>query len=430
MKDTEKDLREMRSGLAEPGPDAVDTARRAFIEGMATGDTSGRVGRRHRPSARVLLPAAGIAGLILLLAVSLQLGTGAREATAADIEDIADLAERQRGQVESLGHGQYLLSRFATVAETTTTYDDQTIQRLRDDLAAPQADDQPERAYFDGITADEVESGRRAGARRRHEIEKIGVDDLPAKTVSVSRRSESAVWIDGNYDGGSGELPEVSTTYASATQRATAMKLRLVGIGNAFAELSRLTVDSEIGRFDRFTWPSDEIRELPADPAALAQALRSKPLPYPLVRDGRSVVDDEELFHVAVGLLRSPFASPELRAATVRMVGAIAGVEVRDEVKDVRLRRGFGVTLATAVPRPEVVIDRNDSHVLGVNYAIDRPAELKDKELTELKHADKARIGTAFEPAVVIEGAPVCSERSATGRVVERYCPWKVRPVK
>ncbi len=430
MNDMEKELRELRKDVVKPDSDAVDAARRTFLDGVSSEAAPSRRRASERFGRSLALPlASATAAVALLLFVTLQLVTGSHEATAADIEDIAGLAERQTGRIELLGQGQYLLSRFATVAEMSTTYDEATLAALLAGADASSGAAEPDRAYFGDATNTRIERDRRAAARRKREVESLTIDDLPAKIVTAERKSESVEWMDGEHVGGESQLPNTAITFGSRDQAATAAKLRLAGVGGGFNELALQTVNSDVGRFDRFTWPSDEVRDLPAEPEALAKRLRSKPLPFPLVRDGRSVHDDEELFHVAIGLLRSPFAKPSLRAATVRMIGGISGVTVAESAKDAQARNGFGVTLTNAVPRPELVIDKRNSSVLGVNYLIDRPDRLKAEELKVLPHSDSARAGTVFEPALVVDGAPVCSSRTASGRTVERYCPWKVRPV-
>lgn len=430
MNDMEKDLREVRKNVAKPDADAIDSARRSFMNEISGAPARRRSRFPERFGPRFALPLASAVAAALLVVLTLQMVTGSHPATAADIEDIAGLAERQQGQVEQLGQGEYLLSRFATVAEMSTTYDEKTLAALL--AGADGSDDasRPDRVYFGDATAEQVERDRRAEARRKREIESLTADDLPAESVTAKRKSESVEWMDGEHVGGESQLPNTTVTYGSPDQAATAAKLRLAGVDSGFDELALSTVNTDVGRFDRFTWPSDEVRELPADPEALATRLRSKPLPFPLVRDGRSVSGDEELFHVAIGLLRSPFAKPALRAATVRMIGGISGVKVADSAKDAQARAGFGVTLTNAVPRPELVIDKRNSSVLGVNYLIDRPDRIQGANADVLRHADKARASTVFEPALVVDGAPVCSGRTASGRTVERYCPWKVRPVK
>lgn len=430
MNDLDKKIKELRSGVPEPDRDAVNAARDAFLDSGAS-----RAGRkpwstdpRRLFTPRAALPILGVAGAIALAVLLLQFDTGKHVATAADIEDIAKLAALQQGHVNSLGPGQFLLTRYTTVSSVKTIFTQRKIDRLAASIESAASRIALRRGYLPGAAKSQDQRTRDVIGRREQGARALRINELPAKTVTVTRRSGTVEWIDRYHKGGAGDLPNAKMVYRSVAQRRTAKILFRAGIPDGVPELERVTVASEVGRFDAFSWPSSAIRKLPADPTRLAVTLRHKPLPFPLVRDGRPAVGDEELFHVAIGLLRSPFALPRLRAAVVRMIGKIPGVKVSDRAKDVRSRSGYGVTLSTSVPEPELVIDRRDSQVLGVNYRLDQPAALKIRDLSVLPLADSARSGMAFDPTLVVRGAPVCSARAPSGRVVERYCPSKVFP--
>lgn len=430
MNDLEKKIKELRSGVPEPDRDAVNAARDAFLDSGTS-----PAGRKWWPDGpprllapRVVLPLVGVASVIAVIALLLQFDTGKHVATAADIEDIAKLAARQQGHVNSLGPGQFLLTRYTTVSSVRTKLTQRKIDRLAASIESASSRSAVRRGYLPGAVKTRRQRMRDVIARRERAVRALRISGRTAREITVTRRSGTVEWIDRSLKGGAGDLPNANTVYRSAAQRRAATQLRRAGVPDGVSELERVTVASEVGRFDEFSWPSNAIRKLPADPTRLAVTLRHKPLPFPLVRDGRPAVGDEELFHVAIGLLRSPFALPRLRAAVVRMIGKIPGVKVSDRTKDVRLRSGYGVTLSTSVPEPELVIDRRDSQVLGINYRLDQPAALKIRDLSVLPLADSARAGTAFEPTLVVRGAPVCSARAPSGRVVERYCPSKVFP--
>lgn len=434
MNDLDDSIRGLRAEVREPTVAETAAARRAFAD-----EVSGRSAPARRRAAwsgrllggprRLAIPAAVLSAALVVAALALQIG-GTPEATAVAIEDIAKLAARQSGQVESLAPGQFLLSRHTTVASITTTYDQRVLDALMARAATAREDSQPDRQFFVGTSPRRIERLRELESRRRREAARIDAAELPTRTVTVRYSSEYASWVDEAHRGGGGELPGGDIAYDSARQRRAASRLREAGIIDGLAELNQVTVASEIGRFDNFTWSSAEIRAMPTEPRALERELKSKPLPRPLVRVSRPVHDDEELFHVAIGILRSPFASPDLRAATVRMIGAIPGVETADRAEDARARAGFGVTLTTVPTRPQLVVDREDASVLGVNYRIDEPSKLKTEGLRVLPFADGARVSTSFVPALVVEGEPVCRDRAPDGREISRYCPWKIRPVR
>lgn len=429
MNDIDDIVRGLRADVPAPDGDEVAAAKRKFLDdGVRRGGgrfaaSAGRPLRRRR---------LGLAFIVTVAAAFLAMmlpGTGTHVATADAIERIAVIAERQERRVTALGEGQFILTRYDTRGYVETSYTRKTLGELLPGSATGGDADEPRRSYFPGTSQQRVEEIARAEEDRRAAVRAADPDRLPAKTVHATRRSQTALWIDGEHHGGGGRLPGTERSYGSADERRTVRLLRRAGVEDGLSELMRVSVSSEAMRFADFTWPGKELGTLPENPRALQRALRIKRLPVSLVGGGRAATDTRELFFVAVGLLRSPLASPQLRAATVRMLGDLHGVDSVSRSRDVLSRPGIGIRLSGQAMIPEIVVDRADSRVLGVNFSIGRRSELRRRGLRFLPHATTARAGVAYQPAIVVRGAPVCQVTTGGGRTVTRYCPWKVSPV-
>lgn len=436
MSDVLEMVAEIRGEVSAPDEAAVAAARAAFIaanvERPATRDFASSP-KQPRFTLRRALPLFGAAGVIAaaaLIVVLLTTGPATNVATAARVERIATIAERQARQIDSLDSGQYLLTRSQTVATIEFEFTQEKLDEISRRLAEAASRSHPEREFFEGTDSERIDAIRADESRRLAESSKhIPLHALPATEIDVSRRVGSATWINAEHEGGSSSLPGSSTEYGSPRQERAAEKLRAAGVPDGIAELKEATVAAESSRFDKFTWTAEQIRMLPADRRLLARRLRSEPIPFPLVRDDRTVKNDEELFHVAIGLLRSPFASPHLRAETMRMIGDIPGVLATPEAADARGHTGLGLALTTVSPRPQLVLDEDDSSVIGVNYMVDDPASAAGEDAVALPLAERARLGISFEPAIIVDGEPVCRETGENGKTYERFCMSQVRPV-
>ena len=134
-------------------------------------------------------------------------------------------------------------------------------------------------------------------------------------------------------------------------------------------EVYRLPPESQV-----FPGAAVRVGDLPTDPARLRTTLLDQ---YKARHGepGSQRVAEEYLFECATQLLAEVPATPELRAAALRLLAELGGVESSGPVKDPLGRQGNGITFTRAeegglVVTTEVVIDVAAGTLLSVRHAM------------------------------------------------------------
>jgi len=120
--------------------------------------------------------------------------------------------------------------------------------------------------------------------------------------------------------------------------------------------LYQLTADSGVGGAfplgSNTSWTAAEINALPTDPARLRDRLAKG------VRASADATEQNRyVFEMAIRLLLETPASPQLRGAALRVLAALPGIEMRQDVKDPIGRKGTEFALATMRPGQPAVVD-------------------------------------------------------------------------
>lgn len=393
----------------------------------------------RRPSSRSIFPArrwvavvlAGAAFAAAVLVFALPGAEVTQQATAADLRNVANVAAAADPPPARLGRGQYVLTRYRFVASMTTTYTQEKLDRLSRERYKQVTNNRGHIVYPKDTPQSKIDRQKRLQRAWEERIKKgVRLEDLPARSVTIGQSQGMVEWINERHIGAGGGLPGNKSTYGDSAQRGTVKRLERAGLFAAPSILFQSTMFSGPVRFENFTWPSKQLMKLPTDPQQLERDLRSRPLPSsPLVRDKRSVKNDEELFHVAVGLLRSPFATPQLRSAVVTLLGGLEGVQLHKDSADASGRRGLGLILNSKPVAEEVVFDERSSQVLGVNFTIEDPSQMKDAFEPSVTISDHATYAVVFEPTIVVRGEPTCHVDLGHDMKGSTYCEKHVRPV-
>lgn len=426
MNDVIDMLSEFRAG-DELDAAAVGRARNEFLRGLGESRPR-RSARTTRRWAAVALAGAALAAAALVF--TLPGADVTQPATAADLRNVANVAAAAEQPPAQLGRGQFVLTRYRFLATTTTTYTQEKLDLLSREAYERVISTPGHPVFPKGTPQSTIDRQERLESAWKRRIKRgVRLEDLPASTVTVSQSQSMAEWINERHQGAGGGLEGGKTEYGGAGQRGTVKRLERAGIYVGPSMLFESTVLSEPVRFENYTWPSAELVKLPTRPDELERRLRAKPLPFPNVRDGRAVASDAELFHASVGLLRSPFASPQLRSAVVLMLGGLDGVQLTKNVADAEGRRGLGLALDSSPVVEEVVFDEQNSAVLGVNFTIEDPSKLTDTSSVATTVADRGSYQVVFEPTIVVQGEPICPVNAGVEMEGSTYCEKNVKPV-
>lgn len=395
----------------------------------------------RRPSSRSIFPArrwvavvlAGAACAAAVLVFALPGAEVTQQATAADLRNVANVAAAADPPPARLGRGQYVLTRYTYIASSTITLTQDRLDRLSRDQYRRLTRRQMGhylRVDPQGTPQSKIDQAERMQRAFEQRVKRgVKLSDLPAKTVTTKQSQPFVSWINERHIGAGGGRPGGEATYGSADQRATVKRLDRAGIFTNPTVLHVATTFSEANQLEDFTWPSAEIAKLPAEAKAMEAALRRKPVPLSRPGDRHRIDGDSELFHAAIGLLRSPFATPEQRSAIVLMLGDLDGVTIESDAGDAGGRHGLGLKLATKYGSQQVIFDQSSSQVLGVNFAIDRPVVLAGEMAPYLEFADSAFFGVVYQPTIIVRGRPTCPVDIGSGMRGEEYCEKHVRPV-
>lgn len=104
------------------------------------------------------------------------------------------------------------------------------------------------------------------------------------------------------------------------------------------------------------------VDDLPTDPQAVERALHRRILE---LQDSGGQVSTVALVDVISQLLANPLASPELRSALYRIVGALDGVEIKERVTDPAGRVGTAITAGGYDRGMELIFDPATSAILA-----------------------------------------------------------------
>ncbi|GGS72729.1 hypothetical protein GCM10010156_34510 [Planobispora rosea] len=162
-----------------------------------------------------------------------------------------------------------------------------------------------------------------------------------------------------------------------------------------------------------------ELRELPQDPAELKEEILERWAAA--LKDiensdtpagGNTPSDDEKVWWVGTGLLIETPATPQTRAAALRMLSALPDVRITDGSRDVEGRAGLALTRETGGPYAErIVIDRATGDPLALEEVLTAPVpNLKGLPAGSVAFSRLVRrIGWTDEAPVLPEG---CTPRA------------------
>ncbi|HEV7918091.1 MAG TPA: hypothetical protein VGO97_00820 [Solirubrobacterales bacterium] len=385
----------------------------------------------NRPIALAATAALGAVAAVLAIAIPGDDRDGV--AIASNVGSVAAAAAKQPPP-RTLGPGQYVYWESTTVTKVTSEYTQSAVDRFRREALSAVRQRKGIVTYLPGSS--EADTQRRQRERdlliREREqmlLRRFHIRDLPTSTVAYTVQSKFVNWIDQRHRVSGPDASHLQPfKYATPDQAKSARILAEQGVPmstNGVHGLEDRIVDGK--DLESFTWNSRELAKLPRTPGKLAAALDRQPLPKLGNRARRPLRNDRERFHAIVGILRSPFAPPKLRSAAVLVIADLAGVTAQSNAVDARGRAGLGLSIREKSVREQVVIDGDDSRVLGINYVLDGPPRIASSEgFAVLK---RAAVRTTFGPSIVIQGEPVCRFKLPHGLSATNFCRSKIRPV-
>lgn len=426
-------IKQIRLDTASPSQTAESRARNELQRAIA--------GRKTQQRPSWLFAVGGVATACLVIALAVVTLSGRTEpAAAAELARLVDVAANQRA-IDAKGRNQYVLSRW----QSTTTLTLHATQPRLDALTASvvavidaQNDAPPTmmRGDVPGRTEAQWRRSERLAARAQKRFEaraRAGVraDQLPAKTVTATSTMKMAFWQNDRGLGAGGGLPGgTDRVYGSADQKESAKMLEDAGI--FMMDTGGFDV---IQRLSTFALPAAAVKSLSDDPATLRDQLIQNP---PRGIDRQDFVKPGSalyLFEVGANLLSSPYASPELRSATLDLLSQEPEVSATTTATDGQGRVGLGLTIAIDGGEEQIVLDRASSRVLGVNFQINDGDKFQGEQrfggskgpLITAKY-DTGSIRVSYEPTIVTRGAPECVSEE-DGHRAETYCESAIREI-
>lgn len=380
MLDTEnvvdRALSDFRSETAPLTEMTRERARRQLLAVIGSSLTEQR--RSTFGNRRFRLVAAAAVGLsVAVVAVLAGVGFGSHSATdtaQAAVQEVAHTASLQ-APLPALKPGQYLHQTTEGVVEATAAYSRQWLDRKNKVCSSP-----PHSESADALDCNTT-----------------SFPDAPTGTLGVSAPVRYSFDFKSDGSGGGSLDAGKAPNFASSSQEDYAAELQKV-TGDApemtaISMISMVTNPAGLGEFNRATQDSDSLNALPTDPARLRDALAS----IPVARGtGQSAASDApgDLFRLATSILRRPFASPDLRAALITVLGSLPGATVDTTAQDIRGRSGLGISMNAYGVTQQVVLDHESSALLGERYELTKAQESPNS----IDRVDSGSYSFSFEP--------------------------------
>lgn len=360
------------------------------------------------------------AGVFAVLALGIVVSTtpwAQTQSAAAAVDQLAEVAADQPPLM--LGKNDWLITKYSTRTSWTQNFTQEKLDALSANAAAVMAAangdghysrvDDAEQKKIDGMNARRL-ARVRAGVK---------IEDLPATHIDAWNEApyESALNSNGVGGGGGGSN---QVHYGSPEQKRASVILQRAGIGGLLAN------PTDQGAFEAAALPmsgaahSKEIAGLSDDPVRMRAQLAGW--------KQRGAVDAEpgsalDAFAKAAGVVGSPYALPDQRAAAIRMIGSLPGVVVEQSARDAKGREGIGMALPIPGGTMQFVFDESSSRLLGTVIRVDDPTAFQGESyagsgkdrVNVIPLYDSAEIRVSFEPTEVKRDGPPCTPQLCIG---------------
>lgn len=380
--------------------------------------------KRPRPPVRTL-----VAVVVCVLALGVVVATSAPwshpQSAAAAADALANTAAEQK--TLTIGPDDWITTRFTTKRSWTQNLTQAKLDRLSvqaaAETAAANSSGHYERAGGEPISAAEQAQIDRINARRIARLRAgVRIGSLPTTKITAWNISsyESTRAANG-YGGGGGGNNAVE--YGSAAEKQAGKILQRAGIGGLHAD----PVDyggSEIADLPTRT-VSDEadVEKLAATPTKMRAELATWKQSGSRLGDAKQG-SPLDIFLKATGVVGSPYASSAQRAAAIRLIAELPGVTLSTDARDARGRAGLGMAIKIEGGTMQIVFDRSDSRLLGMQVTITDPEAFvgdsyagsgKDR-VRVIPPFDSATIGVSYEPVSVSHDGPPCGPTMCMAR--------------
>jgi hypothetical protein len=388
----------------------------------------------------VAIGAAAALLLVLVIGILFSPGTSNEDAMAAAVSRLANVAEHQR-QIDANGSHQYVVSYFRTRVNWTQALSQERLDELTRNqvqlIDLRNSGGMGDRIYLSRkLTPAERRKQERDAKRIQDRVDAriragVKLESLPSSVVVATIAARNVAYRDRHGAGGSGGLRsgrDAGVRYGSAAQSRTAKILQRAQIGGLYAN-PVMWGGFEEAAGPTFGAPRPEIvKSLSGVPSELLDQLRRLE-PDGLAPPGRKLDRRHgDVFSSVAAIVGSPYASPKVRAAAIRLAAELPGV-VAAPARDERGHPGLGLTKPIPGGTKRLVFDQSDSRLLGIDVIVDDPdkfggshwAGAGKSRIRVLPAFDRGSISTSYDPWIVTLGRPVCH---AT------FCARKIRPVE
>ncbi|MFT4050160.1 MAG: hypothetical protein QM648_10045 [Solirubrobacterales bacterium] len=402
-------LRELRAAVAEPTREAELRARDAMFASRSGGRSRTRMVAAFAVCLLALVPAV----------VVLSPWTHTQSAQAA-VDQLAETAADQ--PTMKLGPRDWIVShytaRYSWIQDLTQERLDTLTARALAVAEMPGNDGHYLRRNSDNkpISDAEADAINRKQQRRIDRIrDGVKLDELPATHIEAWNESPyTQVRSTTGIGGGGGGNNTIH--YGSPQQAAAGKILQRAGIGGVNAnptdfggmEISSLPAQAigDESSVEGLSTEPDRMRDQLAKSGAIV-GLSERP------KAGSTL----DIFGKTAGVVFSPYASPQQRAAAIRLAASLPGVEIDQHARDSAQREGIGMALAIPGGSMQFVFNEADSRLLGMVVQIDDVKTFvgdsyaigKDhKKIPVLPPYDSATVAVSYDALTISRGAPPC----------------------
>lgn len=404
-------LRELRGEVAEPSFETQLIAREAMFAARTPG--------RGRLVAAVAICLLAIVGVIAVMSPWAH-----TQSAEAAVDDLAQTAAAQ--PTLKIGPRDWIITRYTTLRSWTQDLTQEKLDQLSARSAAVMEAANSSGHYMraNGSPISKSEQAKIDRANQRHaDRVRAGVklSDLPTTHVTA--------WVEAPYQeahsasgigGGGGGSNDVH--YESADQKAAAAILQRAGIGGRNADPTDFG-GSEIASLPaRAVGNQNDVEGLSKDLGQMRAQLTKWPATGGLGEDieAGSALD---LFAKTSGVVSSPYATPEQRAAAIRLVASLPGVTIDQHAKDAKGRAGIGMSMDIPGGTMELIFDQSDSQLLGMLVKIADPKAFVGKSyagsgknrVDVIPPFDSATIAVSYQKPTVSRGGPPCTPTFCVG---------------
>lgn len=410
-----RDPIELLTQLRPEAPEADPLVRADARDRLA--DASVRPTRHGR---RRLVAAAALGAIAVVAIAVIAFSPWAHTQTAeAAVDDLVKTAATQ--PTVKIGPHDWIVTRYSTLRSWTQNLTQEKLDRMSANTADAAEAASGSSLHFGRSSVSKAEQAKidRMNQRRIERIRAgVKISDLPATHITYTNEAPwtSARNAEGLGGGGGGNN---EIRYGSPEEKAAGNILRRAGIGGIHSD------PVDLGGFEiselplRAVGDESDVEKLGDYPERMkAQLTKWKVPPGSDAKAGTP----NDLFVKAAGVVVSPYATPHQRAAAIRLVAGLPGVELARSARDSKGREGVGMTLPIRGGRMQLVFDTDDARLLGMQTEVDDPKAFIGKAWAGSGHGrvrllpmfDSATIGVSYEPIEVRDGPP-CSKNFCVG---------------